>query len=582
MFKRNKATHLLALFLAITLLFTACGSDSGSTGGDTGNTGSGNDTSTSSTDTSNGDSASTTAADTDPFGSYDPPVSFSFAYRTQPVIDFPDGDSIYDNVWTREFAKYGIEMDVLWAADQATGDYDTRLAISMAAGDVPDIFVGGTYATLHNAYEAGILADLSEVFDLYGSEEVKALKARNEDLFQSSYIDGKLVAIPGLGNPIGMESNFLWIRDDWMANLGLGAPKTLEDVIEIARAFTYDDPDGNGVNDTYGLGLQKEMFNNTFGDMMGFAAAFGAPTLSRNDNDFWYEGPDGNIINGSVQPGMRDALLALQQMYADGLIDREFGVKDASALEADINTGKVGMLFGANYGGFYPYATLYNSDPTARFSPYPVPAASGHELLMGAPWPVQGYFMLNNSYAHPEVFVKLLNINRAINNEDITAETAAIYTDNGLWMLAPIMISEPVTFRHSQEITDAINNDDGGANISTNNAFERYIMVNDFIETGINDNHQYGWWSQIGPESTAAIVMNDYAPNNKFRLTSVIGTQPTSMIEKLPHLLDMRDQVFTEIIQGGDISLFDAFVEDWLKAGGEEIMNDLTEIYGRE
>ena len=52
------------------------------------------------------------------------------------------------------------------------------------------------------------------------------------------------------------------------------------------------------------------------------------------------------------------------------------------------------------------------------------------------------------------------------------------------------------------------------------------------------------------------------------------------MIEKLPNLLDMREQAFTEIIKGGNIDLFDSFVENWKNAGGAEIMNDLTEIYG--
>ena len=74
--------------------------------------------------------------------------------------------------------------------------------------------------------------------------------------------------------------------------------------------------------------------------------------------------------------------------------------------------------------------------------------------------------------------------------------------------------------------------------------------------------------------------MNDYIPNNKQLLTTVIGVQPDSMIEKLPNLLDMREQAFTEIIKGGNIDLFDSFVENWKNAGGAEIMNDLTEIYG--
>ncbi len=41
--------------------------------------------------------------------------------------------------------------------------------------------------------------------------------------------------------------------------LGLDVPKTLDDVVEVARAFKNDDPDGNGVDDTWGLGVCNEM-----------------------------------------------------------------------------------------------------------------------------------------------------------------------------------------------------------------------------------------------------------------------------------------------------------------------------------
>ncbi len=34
--------------------------------------------------------------------------------------------------------------------------------------------------------------------------------------------------------------------------LGLEAPTTLDEFMEVAKAFTFNDPDGNGKDDTYG------------------------------------------------------------------------------------------------------------------------------------------------------------------------------------------------------------------------------------------------------------------------------------------------------------------------------------------
>lgn len=565
--KKTAITRLLAAVCASALLLSGCG---------------GANANTQESKPAQGETtaAASAAAKADPFGVYDPAITFTYAYRTQPIIDYPDGDSLDNNVWTREMQKYGINMDVIWAADDKTGDYDTKLTVAMASGDLPDVFMCTSYNTMYSAYQAGLIADITDVFNEYASDYVKDLYENNKELFQSCFIDGKMVAIPALGTPIEGTGTFLWIRQDWMENLGLEAPKSFEDVIEIARAFTYDDPDGNGKDDTYGLGLQKDFFNNSFGDIMGVAAAYGTPTLSRTDNDMWFKDTDGTITNGSIQPGMKEALQTLQNMYAEGLLDPEFGVKDSSALAEDITGSKIGMFFGYSGCSFYPGSALYNTDHNAKFVPFAVPAAQGHEVVIGNYWPVQGYYMVNSAYDHPEVLIKLLNINKSINNENITKETSAVYTDNGLWMLAPVQTSAPTLFAQATEIIDAIKNNDGGANISSNECKERYNLVADYLETGNNDSYQYGWWGQYGPGGAADIIMNDYIPNNKQLLTTVIGAQPDSMIEKLPNLLDMREQVFTEIIKGGSIDQFDAFVENWKNAGGAEIMKDLTEIYG--
>src|SRR5204862_288667 len=106
--------------------------------------------------------------------------------------------------------------------------------------------------------------------------------------------------------------------------LGITAPTNMADVLEISKRFTVDDPDGNGIADTFGLCMDKDLFGAIAG-LQGFFNGYHAyPGI-------WFD-QDGKLIYGSVQPEMRDALLALQKMYADGQIDREFGVKDINAI----------------------------------------------------------------------------------------------------------------------------------------------------------------------------------------------------------------------------------------------------------
>lgn len=62
-------------------------------------------------------------------------------------------------------------------------------------------------------------------------------------------IDGRLYGLP---LERGLSRDALTYRYDWLQNLGLEEPKTVEDLVNMFLAFTNDDPDGNGEDDTYG------------------------------------------------------------------------------------------------------------------------------------------------------------------------------------------------------------------------------------------------------------------------------------------------------------------------------------------
>src|SRR5690606_40530230 len=79
---------------------------------------------------------------------------------------------------------------------------------------------------------------------------------------------GNLMAIPVTGSSIE-EATYIWIRTDWLDNLGLEAPRTIDDLLKISKAFTTKDPDQNGEDDTYGLMLSNYLWD-PIADMEGF------------------------------------------------------------------------------------------------------------------------------------------------------------------------------------------------------------------------------------------------------------------------------------------------------------------------
>src|SRR5690606_4777870 len=47
----------------------------------------------------------------------------------------------------------------------------------------------------------------------------------------------------------------MFIRMDWLDALGLSLPKTTEELLDVAHAFAHQDPDNNGINDTFGINI---------------------------------------------------------------------------------------------------------------------------------------------------------------------------------------------------------------------------------------------------------------------------------------------------------------------------------------
>ncbi len=81
-------------------------------------------------------------------------------------------------------------------------------------------------------------------------EEFENLSKLRESTLENSKVDGGLYSLY-MGRPLSRSG--LIYRKDWADNLGIETPKTIDEFYEMLRAFTEDDPDGNGKNDTIGL-----------------------------------------------------------------------------------------------------------------------------------------------------------------------------------------------------------------------------------------------------------------------------------------------------------------------------------------
>lgn len=122
-------------------------------------------------------------------------------------------------------------------------DFETKLAQRAGQRDLPDVVLNDV-SQLGAMQTQGILREI----------ELDELK-NAADLSPQALEAGKAVDGKTYGIPYSAQANALFIRTDWLENLGLDAPTDWDSLLEVAVAFTEDDPDGNGEADTYGLAV---------------------------------------------------------------------------------------------------------------------------------------------------------------------------------------------------------------------------------------------------------------------------------------------------------------------------------------
>jgi putative aldouronate transport system substrate-binding protein len=183
------------------------------------------------------------------------------------TVKFLEGNDIHNNVWTRAYEdQLGINAQVTsgWSTARCT---TRNWACRSIPGEVPDMFrVSAAQMLLYQ--EAGLLADLSDVYAKEASAKTRDVLTQDPVALKAATIDGKLWGIP-LTDASVATASVLWVRQDWMDKLKHPAPTSMADVLEISRRFTEEDPDGNGANDTVGLCVQKALWGAVAG-LQGF------------------------------------------------------------------------------------------------------------------------------------------------------------------------------------------------------------------------------------------------------------------------------------------------------------------------
>ncbi len=528
------------------------------------------------------------ADETQAFQKFDHEVEVHIGMAVEPTdVTLEEGDTAENNYYTRYLLdNYNIRVIVDWTA--ATGDdFNQKVALTIASDSLPDAMVVSDRTYFMAAAEDDMLYDLTEVFDKYASEQVKAIHATTNGKAQELVsFGGKMLALPNIS--VAADGVLvLMVQQNWLDDLGIGVPTTVQELHDAAAAIRDAKPAGDRTIPI--LGAQKD--SRVYADFLhsnfsyGFDAIFAAMNaypgyfvLDKNDK----------VQYGTLSSETRDAIEMLAQWYAEGLIDPEFATRDYSSDVVSAN--ECGFFCGPWWALGYGNGDSFKNSETVDWQAYPLFTDDG---IWNAKMKTLGTsYTLVNSNVSEEVAAAIVIINNVlIANESLfqneTAEDIEWYP---LRNVTAAMDECEYTYKAEISVLDGETEPEDWQDqpnyklLAADTQVVRSVVPgykkdeqlhrSDFLytpETESNFQRQYALL--IGDRPYATVELNN-------PVYSVTYTTNETIDRYWANLEALEGSVIRSIITGkSDISAFDDFVAQWMAEGGEKILQSVQEEY---
>ena len=335
----------------------------------------------------------------------DEPVTLKvWASGSAPVTDINTNKM---TLWFEEQTGVHIEWTFV------TSEVETKLNLSLASGDYPDIyFTGFTSAqTMLNA-QAGIFMPLN---DLIENESVWFKQILEEDPSLKENLtapDGNIYTFYRTDAGVHMVcQNKMFVYQPWLDKYteatGKGMPATTEEFEEMLIYFRDNDMNGNGdATDEIPLaGSYSAWAGDPIGFLMNPFQLWSSSYLTGADNTIHY------IANTD---GFREGLKYVNKLYEQGLIAEETYVQDVTQMKTRVNVSSpeevtVGVFPTAHVAQYVDLAVM----ETGLIDYAPIPPLEGptglRQAESTADKQVSLYGAITTVCEHPEIAMKWID-----------------------------------------------------------------------------------------------------------------------------------------------------------------------------
>lgn len=358
-----------------------------------------------------------------------------------------------------------------------------------------------------------------------------------------------------------------------MKNLGLETPSTMEELEGVLKAFTEDDPDGNGKDDTFGLTVHSTELVSKNGSLYGLEPIFYAMNAYPQN---WMQDEKGQIYYGSVEDSMKDALEILQKWYVNGYIDKQFPTR--------IGTGEtLGTITSGEGGAFFGPWWSFPSDPAVLeqdWIPVNCPLDGEGKYNYVEPTPYSSVIVVNKNCENYEAAVEAISASLdAVKGVDkkgreILDEIGdeGYVTPLGLWGSDYYDIVPKLGKICKQYVEEG--------------SYEEYDGMTDYDKSEVENCQK--WldgekseaiqWS-YSARYLASNIVDDEICNP---LTAAFYYTTESSANLLPTLDKLEEEMYFKIITGEkDVDYFDEFTKEWHKLGGDTLTEEVKAVVNK-
>lgn len=496
-----------------------------------------------------------------PYGKYPETVTYTLGKISGGNhSNLPAGDTYEDNGYTRYLKKMlNIQNKDVFELEDGN-QYEEAVEIAIKDNNLPDIMVVKGQETVQKLAEAGMIEDLTEVYEECTTWRIKDMYASYTDaLLNSGKYGGKLYGFPD--TVIDHGPTLLWMRKDWMDKLGMEEPADMDEAMNYILEFVNQDAAGNG--ETIGLACTPEL---VAGSSETYSAD-GIFSMFHASPRKWVQDAEGEIVYGSVTQECKAALEYLNTLYTKGVLDKKFLLRTSENIEELIKNGKCGAFFGKWWAPNNPLMESYDYDKNAEWTPYFFTKEDENVLQEYETFEDRLYVVVRKGYEHPEIVAKYISVifDYSRYDDKEANEVNEYFSLNVDPTARPLNINvdyRDTLYQTTENIRNTLNKEKPSSSL-TGLEKSYYRTCKAYLDGNLTTANA---WAAYTSRITAVGTLVDL--NFKSRQPLPLSGEGLKVGEDL---LKLEQQTFIQIVCGEKtVGYFDTFVKEWYAAGGKD------------